>query len=164
MTNLKQALMELGNRLVTKHGFLPATNPRDEQDGPSTWPVRRFTEWLNTCKEARQVLAEMGFEWPVRHFPMTPIPAISDALSRKGFNSTSFTEAFLRGRPIPVLTITKRHGYVQWYIQNHFWHYDDFDGEKDHRETQNTLADENTSEEAVVALIERTFAERNWQR
>jgi hypothetical protein len=64
--NLKAALMELGNRLVTEHRFHPATSAslRTEWDS-STWPIREFTEWLNRCQTARNLLAEMGYEWPV---------------------------------------------------------------------------------------------------
>lgn len=67
MTNLKQVLMELGNELVLNWGFLPATgNPMDQvADSQNTQPIKDFTVWLNNTPEARQILAEKGFEWPV---------------------------------------------------------------------------------------------------
>ena len=54
--NLKQTLMELGNRLVTEHGF-------DPPDG--TKPIIVFTKWINKTPAAREVLAQLGVEWPV---------------------------------------------------------------------------------------------------
>lgn len=63
--NLKGLLMELGNTLVTEHGYLPATSPSNRQDAANTWPLRDLTDWLNNSPEAQQVLKEMGWEWPV---------------------------------------------------------------------------------------------------
>lgn len=61
MTNLKQVLMELGNRLVTEKKF----NPAHSSEPPSTQPIDDFARWLNETPDARQILAEMGVEWPV---------------------------------------------------------------------------------------------------
>ena len=59
--NLKQVLMELGNRLVLERRFLPA-----QSHGPhSTKPIDDFTRWLNNTPEAIELLADMGIEWPV---------------------------------------------------------------------------------------------------
>ena len=66
--NLKLILMELGNRLVTEHGF-PPTNPglTEEEGGDphSTDPIFKFTVWLNNTPEAREELKSMGVDWPV---------------------------------------------------------------------------------------------------
>jgi hypothetical protein len=51
--NLKLVLMTLGNRLVTERRFA------------STQPIIDFTNFLNQCPDAREILAEMGLEWPV---------------------------------------------------------------------------------------------------
>lgn len=61
MKNLKEALMILGNKLVTEQGYEPgySTNPR------STKPIVDFTNYLNNSAEARAILEEMGFEWPM---------------------------------------------------------------------------------------------------
>lgn len=61
--NLKQILMELGNRLVSEHGFEPATGLWPKSD--NTVAIKDFTDWLNNTPQAQQVLAEMGHEWPV---------------------------------------------------------------------------------------------------
>ena len=61
--NLKQVLMNLGNRLVTERGFDPAVF--DNPDRKSTVPIRVFTEWLNHTPEAIEILKEMGINWPV---------------------------------------------------------------------------------------------------
>jgi hypothetical protein len=67
--NLKKALMDLGNKLVIEHGFDPGAP--SGYVGPvcagdtSTQAICEFTEWLNRVPEAREVLAEMGIEWPV---------------------------------------------------------------------------------------------------
>lgn len=60
--NLKQILMELGNRLVTERGFNPAIATADPN---STRPIAEFTKWLNSTPEARMILREMGVYWPV---------------------------------------------------------------------------------------------------
>jgi len=61
MNNLKEVFMILGNKLVTEQGYEPgySTNPR------STKPIVDFTNFLNNSAEAREILAELGFEWPV---------------------------------------------------------------------------------------------------
>lgn len=68
--NLKETLMILGNRLVAERGFDPATG----QNSPislnaklegTTVAIARFTSWLNETEEARELLAEMGVDWPV---------------------------------------------------------------------------------------------------
>lgn len=63
MTNLKQLLMELGNELVLDEGFEPAMGQPVADN--NTQPIKDFTVWLNNTPEARQILAEKGFEWPV---------------------------------------------------------------------------------------------------
>jgi hypothetical protein len=72
--NLKKLLMDLGNMLVQKHGFDPATVPppvgfQAEGRKPSTWPIKQFTDWLNECRQAQQVLADVGVEWPTAQNP-----------------------------------------------------------------------------------------------
>ena len=60
--------MQLGNRLVTDKGFSPGydmrkpINKRNEND---TSRIIEFTNWLNQTPDAREILAEMGVEWPV---------------------------------------------------------------------------------------------------
>lgn len=61
--NLKQILMELGNRLVTERGFAPGA------DISGTRPIVEFTEWLNRTPDAVEVLDQMGIEWPVVQKP-----------------------------------------------------------------------------------------------
>lgn len=61
-TNLKLVLMDLGNRLVTKHGFNPASH--FSSDHPSTKPIKDFTDFLNQCPEAQEELADMGIDYP----------------------------------------------------------------------------------------------------
>jgi hypothetical protein len=81
--NLKQALMELGNRLVTERGYLSAPQRMPSKSDKisegivveasmlvlvrpkSTEMIARFTEWLNENPDAREILQEMGVEWPV---------------------------------------------------------------------------------------------------
>ena len=74
MVNLKKVLMEMGNKLVLEHGFDPgrmndhwlsAVTVTDT----STQAICEFTVWLNRVPEAREVLAEMGIEWPVVETP-----------------------------------------------------------------------------------------------
>lgn len=67
-TNLKHVLMELGNWLVTNHGYLPPQPlPRiPENYQRSTTAIKIFTDWLNQSEEARHVLAEQfDIIWPV---------------------------------------------------------------------------------------------------
>lgn len=59
--NLKQILMELGNRLVQEKHFYPAGS----RGIPNTSPITQFTEWLNRTREAREILSEMDVVWPV---------------------------------------------------------------------------------------------------
>lgn len=66
--DLKRALMELGNRLVTEARFVPSGPLPPEvrkalKVDHSTEPITLFTEWLNLHPEARDVLLEMGIEW-----------------------------------------------------------------------------------------------------
>ena len=65
--NLKLVLMELGDRLVTDHSYAPGFATRDYRHRPlqTTNPIIEFTEFLNNCPEAQQILAELGIEWPV---------------------------------------------------------------------------------------------------
>ena len=60
--NLKQVLLELGNRLVTEHRF----NPGWSADAPSTAPIVDFTNWLNENPEAQSILREMNVQWPMK--------------------------------------------------------------------------------------------------
>lgn len=65
--NLKQALMELGNKLVTQEGYLPG-HPKPEArhyQFDSLDALLTFTEFLNESPEARDFLAQQGIEWPV---------------------------------------------------------------------------------------------------
>ena len=59
--NLKAVLMELGNRLVTEKHYLPAGS----RGMPNTSPIKQFTDWLNRTRDAREILSELGVEWPV---------------------------------------------------------------------------------------------------
>lgn len=66
--DLKRALMELGNRLVTEQRFDPSGPlPKEIRAAlladHSTEPITLFAEWLNLHPEAAEVLAEMGIEW-----------------------------------------------------------------------------------------------------
>lgn len=73
--NLKEVLMELGNRLVREYGFDPGLpNLPVEKVVGMIGPAGRssslqylvwFTEWLNGCEDARVILEEMGIKWPV---------------------------------------------------------------------------------------------------
>ena len=53
--------MELGNRLVTDKGYLPA----GYRGIPNTGAIKQFTDWLNRTRDAREILSELGVEWPV---------------------------------------------------------------------------------------------------
>lgn len=61
--NLKQILMELGNKLVTEHGFEPATGMWAKAN--NTVAIKDFTDWVNASPQAQQALADMGVDWPV---------------------------------------------------------------------------------------------------
>lgn len=69
--NLKALLMDLGNRLVRKHGFQPAQaildRTRDAAFLRSTQMIAMFVAWLNHVPEARKMLADYGWEWPLGH-------------------------------------------------------------------------------------------------
>ena len=81
MVNLKKVLMEMGNKLVLEHGFDPGGTANGRADhlrftmsavtvtDTNTQAICEFTEWLNRVTEAREVLAEMGIEWPVVKTP-----------------------------------------------------------------------------------------------
>ena len=58
---LKAILMELVNRLVTDKGYLPA----GYRGIPNTGAIKQFTDWLNRTRDAREILASLGVEWPV---------------------------------------------------------------------------------------------------
>lgn len=82
--NLKRLCMELGNRLV-KLGATPADHGRMAylrrnhlgntrgypkaiwrgDPGASLEPLVLFTEWLNAYPDARNVLDELGMDWPI---------------------------------------------------------------------------------------------------
>jgi hypothetical protein len=62
MTDLKEVLMHLGNKLVTEHGYNPATGMPDDRVN-STHPIKSFTVWMNEHPEAQEVLNELGFKW-----------------------------------------------------------------------------------------------------
>jgi hypothetical protein len=55
--------MELGNELVLNRGFDPAMD--QPVDNRNTQAIKNFAEWLNNTPEAREILTEKGFEWPV---------------------------------------------------------------------------------------------------
>jgi hypothetical protein len=68
--NLKRVLMQVGNELVTRHGFepsgpAPASIMRATIEGKVTHPLTYFTQFLNMCPEARELLEEHGFVWPM---------------------------------------------------------------------------------------------------
>jgi len=65
--NLKLLLMNLGNKLVTERGFDPAVSAASGFSLPrtDTLAIKCFTDWLNHCTAAQEVLAELGVEWPV---------------------------------------------------------------------------------------------------
>jgi hypothetical protein len=83
--NLKHILMELGNRLVSRgarpsqqsvvanmrnnHGARSAGAKYSKaiwrgEAGASLEPIVLFTEWLNAYPDARNVLLELGVQWP----------------------------------------------------------------------------------------------------
>lgn len=63
--NLKLVLMQLGNRLVSEHGYGPAWS----RELPNTGMISQFTKWLNGTPVAQEILAEMGVEWPTKENP-----------------------------------------------------------------------------------------------
>ncbi len=70
MLDLKRALMELGNDLVSE-GYGPGGNFTKRKEGvthldsKSTAAISIFTEWLNRHPLARDLLSKQGIEWPV---------------------------------------------------------------------------------------------------
>jgi len=68
--NLKAMLLDLGNRLVTEHGFEPACAVFDpKRDGRllrSTQLLAAFVAWMNRVPEARKILLEEHrLDWPL---------------------------------------------------------------------------------------------------
>lgn len=69
IVDLKEMLMQLGNKLVMEHRYSPSYQyglsncfPTDIQL-KSTTIIKLFTDWINTHTEAQEVLAELGFNW-----------------------------------------------------------------------------------------------------
>jgi hypothetical protein len=62
MPDLKKVLTELSNRLVSEYGFDP---PNKSASDHSTYAVLKLTEYLNRVTEAREVLKELGYDWPI---------------------------------------------------------------------------------------------------
>jgi hypothetical protein len=72
--NLKLLLMQLGNKLVTEHGFQPSNHMTAQRvlvgvGENHTTMIHAFTEWLNRVPEGQEVLKEMGIAWPVVERP-----------------------------------------------------------------------------------------------
>ena len=64
--NLKLILMELGNRLVTVHGYTPTPDKNVMATRGCCQAIADFTEWVNEWPEAQQVIADLtGDPWPV---------------------------------------------------------------------------------------------------
>ena len=61
--NLKMILMQLGNKLVTEHGFDPRS-----KDLHSCTKIQDLTKWINEVPEAQQCLRELDVEWPMAKF------------------------------------------------------------------------------------------------
>ncbi len=61
MIDLKKVLMEVGNSLVTEHKF----SPPGYRSVKSTDFIKRFTEAMNNCPEARALLKDHGLVWSV---------------------------------------------------------------------------------------------------
>lgn len=68
--NLKLILMQLGNRLVTEHGWLP-NEPISAQN--STKPIVDFTKFVNEHPVVQQVLKGLGIQWPMKSGDTPPI-------------------------------------------------------------------------------------------
>lgn len=66
--NLKKILMDLGNGLVERgfdpSGPLPEDLRHELANDHTTYPIAVFTEWLNLHPEAREILQEIGVQWP----------------------------------------------------------------------------------------------------
>jgi hypothetical protein len=61
-------LMELGNRLVTDHGWEPAAGAGARTCGQTrdhTGLIAGLTQQINDNREMRELLNEFGFDWPV---------------------------------------------------------------------------------------------------
>lgn len=65
MIDLKQVMMELGNRLVLEHDFLPAACDNGNDPSPSTIFIEDFTIWVNNNPEVREELKKLGIDWPM---------------------------------------------------------------------------------------------------
>lgn len=68
MTDLKEVLMKLGNRLVLEKQWEPAwpgflKENRRWTEIESTTILALMAHWFNTHLEAREFLRELGFEW-----------------------------------------------------------------------------------------------------
>jgi hypothetical protein len=65
--NLKGVLMELGNRLVTEHGWEPASGSLWERipSGDHTGLIAGLTQQINDSPEMRELLGALGFDWPI---------------------------------------------------------------------------------------------------
>ena len=64
--DLKLLLMELGNRLVTDHGWWtpnPRWQAKDEED--HTGLIAGLTQQINDRPEMRELLGALGFDWPI---------------------------------------------------------------------------------------------------
>jgi hypothetical protein len=61
---LKAMLMHLGNELVQRYGFDPATGLPVEGK-PSTHVLKELTDFVNTYSQAREILRSLSIHWPV---------------------------------------------------------------------------------------------------
>ena len=69
--------MELGNRLVKDHGF---DTPNQSANTHSIYAVTKLIDYLNVVEEAREVLGDLGYDWPItaeheRHSKITKLRA-----------------------------------------------------------------------------------------
>jgi hypothetical protein len=60
MLDLKEILMNLGNKLVLEHGYEPACWSDTKNN---TSAIKDFTVWMNEHPDAQEVLRELGFNW-----------------------------------------------------------------------------------------------------
>ena len=64
--DLKLLLMELGNRLVTEHGWEPAdARWQRVPAGDQTGLIAGLTQQINDSPEMRDLLGAIGFDWPI---------------------------------------------------------------------------------------------------
>ena len=66
--DLKRVLMELGNRLVTDHGWEPVAGAGARTCGQTrdhTGLVAGLTQQINDSPAMREVLTALGFDWPI---------------------------------------------------------------------------------------------------